>query len=382
MRYLPLVLICLLVAPLSAQVLPLETVEGDASDYLVTVPVAHARCVTVSDPASLIVFGIMKKKDVDLAVYTLDKQGTPSTEPVQTLNLPRPEGFPEDRDNYVLSLQAHPTLPLIYAWQDVPRPREQDEQLDKVYHAVENLVIYRVANGKLSLAQSIPLGHMTAKNHEVGEIELNVASSRLYIPNLRAIRQKRMTPGAGFAHLGEDGLVIMEDGQPKLTTVFHSVFGNDNRSGGFAHVNDDIVIVAGQLGPLTWNINDASQRFFTYCLWPARYNHRVATHPTLPRVYLTSFAQGYIRSIEHADGYPTLMPQIATLSGPFTRPIVLPDRQLLAIGGTNLVSFIHLDDEGRLAGRIFQARINNRTARALTYSKKFDKLYVGVEVKP
>ena len=85
--------------------------------------------------------------------------------------------------------------------------------------------------------------------------------------------------------------------------------------------------------------------------------------------------------VEHADGYLSLLPRQyvipeSRLTGP---PTVLGNGKL-AIGGRYQVYLVSLDDKGVPTGDVIQTRVLSPGVRALVYSPKFDRLYVGVEL--
>ena len=85
---------------------------------------------------------------------------------------------------------------------------------------------------------------------------------------------------------------------------------------------------------------------------------------------------------EHAEGYLTLLPKQyvipdSKLTGP---PAVLSKQKKLAVGGRHLVYRLDLDEKGFPIDGVIQTQVNCPQVRALVYSERFDRLYVGVEV--
>jgi hypothetical protein len=86
--------------------------------------------------------------------------------------------------------------------------------------------------------------------------------------------------------------------------------------------------------------------------------------------------------VEHADGYLSLLPRQyiipeTQLSGP---PAVLGKRNQLAVGGRFHVYLVGLDGKGMPAGEVIRTRVLANEVRALAYSNRFDRLFVGVDV--
>ena len=52
----------------------------------------------------------------------------------------------------------------------------------------------------------------------------------------------------------------------------------------------------------------------------------------------------------------------------------------VAVGGHYHVYVIDLDEKGRPRPEVLRVRVLNPHVRALVYSERFDRLYVGVEV--
>ena len=108
-------------------------------------------------------------------------------------------------------------------------------------------------------------------------------------------------------------------------------------------------------------------------------------HPTLPAIFATT--SNYQRPdilvrAEHVEGYLTLLPKQyiipeSKLSGP---PAILSKQKKVSVGGQNRVYLIDLDDKGFPTGEFTQTPVNCPQVRAMIYSERFDRLYVGVEL--
>ena len=117
---------------------------------------------------------------------------------------------------------------------------------------------------------------------------------------------------------------------------------------------------------------------------PMRHGGRalIRAHPALPVIYATAYGTDSLYRAEHAEGYLTLVPQQWLFpEGKLTSsPAVFAKGTKLAVGGHYGVYVVTLDDKGRATSDVVLARVFSHAVRALVYSPRFDRLYVGVEV--
>jgi hypothetical protein len=105
----------------------------------------------------------------------------------------------------------------------------------------------------------------------------------------------------------------------------------------------------------------------------------------LPLIYTTLVAyDGRIIRLEHADGYFTLLPQTISLDNTVVHsaPLVLTKTNQLAVGAAGRICLVDLDDQGRMQAKGVQMTVNNPQVEALTWSERFQRLYVPVEKGP
>jgi len=145
-----------------------------------------------------------------------------------------------------------------------------------------------------------------------------------------------------------------------------------------------VIITGGAVGPTTWDENNKPSPFNTLFTRPFNGLYsvdRVAGHATLPVIYQSTMHTSWVVSAEHVDGYLTLVPQRLLIEGATltSLPVILTKRNQVAFGGVNKVYVLPLDDQGRFKPLLSQAAVASASVEALTYSPKFDRLYVTVE---
>jgi hypothetical protein len=86
----------------------------------------------------------------------------------------------------------------------------------------------------------------------------------------------------------------------------------------------------------------------------------------------------------HADGFPTLLPRRTSVKhARFQTPPVIyrGKRHGLAIGGNGRIHLIGLDEKGRFSSENTAVKVATKVVRAIAYSEKHDRLFVGVDRK-
>ena len=366
--------------------LRLEEVQEDSYPFITEILAPAAVEMAVSEAARLVAVTHKGKNAGQISIFSLDKTGgLTGTEPI-FLVLPK-RGELAKHANYALGVTFHPSLPLLYVWQDVTLPGDADAG------TFEHLLIFRIANGKAELVQACGKGSDYSVGHKVGYIAVDRKATRLFFPNLQRKSNDKQLYGIGYFKLGWDGLVLAAAGTAADDFVAqreteYPVFTAPDKTGGFVPVADDVIIFAGAAGPVSWDLVEARQRFAMYNIYPvARKNRRIAAHPTLPVVYM-SFTLCeepncvhpiYVIRLKHAEGFLTSNFQFTSVYGPLAPPVVLGRRQMVAYGGKGQVHFISIDKEGDFLPEVRRAKVGKTEITALSYSEEFDKLYVAVE---
>ena len=380
-------------------------------DNLVPIMAQSARCCAQSDVHGLIAFGHDHTyADAHVSVVKLDGKGTPLAY-AMPIKLHRPDAlakFP----NQANGLAFHPKLPLLYVWQEIQihyanPPAPQPPELDKNFN---HLQVFNVSGETPQLVFSLCRGLEFIYGQAGGAVAVDDSGSYLYVPNLREVKN------AGSMRMGRytldaDGLPVLPDGDkdakspaparakrlmelntanpvmPQIMTPIEYVylFPNNGQGHGitFHPVGKEAVIAGIQQGFVTWRPEDKNATLSGLNL-PYYGFTQFCVHPTLPVLFATASYQkvdSFYR-VEHADGNLSLLPRQyiipeSRLSGP---PAVLSKSRKVAIGGQNLVYCVDLDDKGMPIGDVIQTRVPCPAVRALVYSVRFDRVYVGVDV--
>ncbi len=400
----------------------LTPVAMDKAPYVVPLVAPGATCVTVGDGLGMVAAGQKAGKDAQVSVLRLDAQGKPAAVPM-VVKLPKPATLAA-RETYALSLAFHPSLPLLYVWQDVePLKGDPLPPLDPAWNDFDHLLIYALDGAAPELLLSLCRGSQFQTGNFAGSLCLDVADGRLYVPNLRFGEKNPPDKGGGvgwFALAG-DGLPVAGDDEPAKAeppaapakaaadrparlAALRALVAAGKPAGAFRHtppesyglgaypcgagylpVSRDVFVTCGYLGPMTWNLADRRARCQVFILpvnFVTYYCTRLAPHPHLPVLYVTAVGYGYAYRVEHVDGLVTLAPQVLYLEGTLlkTPPVVLCKRNLVAWGTVGAVYLAGIDAEGRFKDeKGVQVNVPNTGVAELAYSERFDRLYVAVE---
>lgn len=372
-----IVALCL-AAPAKAQkLLSLQRIYEDSFPFIAEIVAPGASEMALSETIRLIAVTHKGGHAAQVSIYPLDETGAPTASEPMTLELPR-RGPLAAHTNYALGVTFHPTLPLLYVWQDVNAPQDQAETF-------EHLLIFRVAHGKTELVQACGKGSDYATGRKVGYIAFDDQATRLYFPNLTRMEKGKPINGIGYFRIGKNGLVLPEDGTADADFVAQrevafSLYIPHDKAGGFVPASDEVVIFAGPSGPVSWDQVEARQRFSSIGVWPpARPYRRIGAHPTLPVIYMSLLRTGFVLRLKHAEGYITSNFQATAIPGTTSRPVVLGRRKMVAFGTKGQIQFISIDDQGRFLPELRPRDVVSNDVSALSYSEKFDKFYVAVE---
>src|SRR4051812_25529781 len=141
----------------------LPAVEDSELPNLVRVVAPAARCMAVSDTHGLIAVGHHAKgADAPVSVFKLGSDGTPTGDPVRLTHL-RPAAL-EKIPVAALGVAFHPSLPLLYVWQDLDGPSIPVTLVRKwrtdaaELAAFDHLLIYRLDGPAPTLLASLCRG--------------------------------------------------------------------------------------------------------------------------------------------------------------------------------------------------------------------------------
>ena len=291
-------------------------------------------------------------KEAQVSLFNLDAQGQATGMPV-VLKLPEPPGLAE-RMTFPLSIAFHPSLPLLYAWQDVEALKgDPAPPVDPAWNDLDHLLIYSLDGPAPELLLNLCRGAMFHTGNRAGSIAVDAVHGRLYVPNLR-FREKAPADsfGIGWFSLAADGLPIESDEEssevptplppekaalerPARAAALRALLAAGKPTGAFRHtppdnygfnappagagfipISRDVFIVGGTYGPVTWNLADRNAGpGVPDARELCRLSNRITGHPRLPILYASMSGYGYAHAMEHADGYLTLVPQVLYLNG-------------------------------------------------------------------
>jgi hypothetical protein len=404
-----LVLVCTGATRLAGQTAHLLSAPKKGKiDNLCPVVVPAATFAALHEDLRMLAFGHERWQDSpgQVSLVRLDAQGRPAVH-ATTWKLPRPEALAKFA-TYPVGLAFHPKLPLLYVWQDTavqydsePRPR------NPILAGFDHLLVYDVSKEPPALTTSLCRGEAYMNGQQGGGLAVDSSGTLLYVPNLRDV--KSSSPQIGRLHLDADGLPdVLGDGAAKLpreerckkiaervaagpvvppefTPAYeagryftNTGFGSASR---FVTIASEAVIAGGGNGIIMWRPGDKSCVMNSLPIKGVAGPQLVA-HARLPVLFLTSNNSSTLHRLEHADGYPTLLPEAWALPerkllGP---PAVMARRAKMAVGGEYVVYLLSLDEMGRPTPDVIQMTVLSPAVRAMIYSERFDQLYVPVEL--
>ena len=390
-------------------------------DYFVPVLAPQAHCLAVSDAFHWLAIGHMAGQPAQLTLSRLDAKGQLVGKEI-AVQTPCPRSL-KARGHHVVSLAFHPSLPLLYVWQDVEAIKSKKPIMeDPAWKDFDHLLIYALDGPAPFLLLSMAQGPGFFTGTTGGTVAVDLPNGRLFVPNLRLAQKKKTlkpTSGIGWYHLDGDGLPLVGETAPgnpappaspdeaaaawsRRRTALRAAlaagkpvgalvtsppnancFPRPTSGAGIFPVNRDVLIIGGPFGPVTWD--RLNRRAQMQMLQLSKSYAQVAEHPTLPVIYATGSPGRELYCVEHVAGFLTLAPQIVemTKGQARTAPVVLAKRGMVAVGGVGAVHLVHLDAAGKIAPTPgLQITLQGSVINALAYSDKFDRLYVAVRKKP
>jgi hypothetical protein len=381
-----------------------------------------ATCAAVGETAGRLAIGQKVGKEAQISLYALDASGKPTAVAPVVLKLPKPATL-ATRECYPLSLAFHPSLPLLYVWQDVEGLKgEPAPPADPAWKDFDHLLIYAVDKAAPELLLSLCRGQRFHTGCVAGSVHPDAAGGKLYVPNMRfGAKNPPDSAAVGWFSLDGDGLPVAGDEEPKKASpvlppekaavvraariaVLKAAVAADKPVGAFRHTPEntygfsywpcgagfipysrDVFISCGPYGLVTWNSADRRGRAQVFLMpvnFLSYYCTRIAAHPTQPAVFVSVVGYSYAHRIEHAEGYLTLAPQVVLLEGATlkTPPVVLGKRNLVAFGGPNALYLAPIDAVGKFKKEAgMSVAVHAAIAEGIAWSEKFQRLYVAVE---
>src|SRR5262249_26014099 len=119
----------------------LTPTEHDKVPNIVPLVAPGAYCAAAGDALGMVAVGHKVDKQARLSLFRLRAQGKPTGVPI-VVNLPKPATL-ATRDPYPLSLAFHPSLPLLYVWQEVEGLKDDPVPPDEpAWKDFDHLLIY------------------------------------------------------------------------------------------------------------------------------------------------------------------------------------------------------------------------------------------------
>jgi hypothetical protein len=235
-----------------------------------------------------------------------------------------------------------------------------------------------------------------------GTIGIDAAAQKLFVPN--TIASTPDEAGIGFFALDEDGLPDDSQEDPaappkrkppkaagkldrgatatrKVLTLRRQGTHRHYPTGEGWFAGIDATVMGGYSGCMIIDFNQGVLRQSWFNLPELAGHTCVAGHPRQPALYLALQDHNRLFQIAHADGYPSLLPQVATITGAHMIgiPVVLAQHSRLAIGDTKFLHLIGLHPDGRLDGKSEKLAMSAAQLKGLAYSEKHGRLYVAVD---
>jgi hypothetical protein len=280
-----------------------------------------------------------------------------------------------------------------------PQDRQEKHAAFVPWLEFDHLLIYSVTPAGLELSETAAHGAGFHCGLNGGTVGLDADAKTLFLPNSTGATYDEA--GIAFYALDENGLPVDADtagaaqsrsrtAKPKLgATRFARTVASLQRkrthryypSGAGWFAGAGAMLMGGYAGCLVADFDQSGLRQSWFSV-PEPVGHCVlAGHPSLPAAYLAVQNTPRLVQIAHAEGYLSLLPQIAFVKGAqfLGAPVVLPQPALLAAATTASICFLGIDADGRLDGKVRQLPLPGLSPRAMTWSAKHQRLYVAVD---
>jgi hypothetical protein len=373
-----------------------------APDYVTQVVVPNASCAAVSEAHALLVVGSLNAGDQQLAVFKLDAAGKPAAEPVW-LKLPKPDALAA-KANYPLGVLFHPRLPILYVWQDVDAPLTKGEKKPPMaaeYLEFDHLLVYGIKDGALELRQTSASGDGFKCGLKAGTVGLDRGAKNLFVPNSSG--ETADEAGIAFFALDEEGLPgetpeesadqpgkriknLTPSKSPKKT-LKPVLLPKQLRTGHYYpsglgwYAGSEALIMGGYSGCMMADFHNGGLRQTWFSIPILSGSIFVAGHPTLPALYMCLHDHNHIYQIAQVNGYVTLLPQIATVTGTHLSglPVVLTKQSRMAVTEAKALHLVGLQADGKLDGKDQMLPLPGGVGKGLAYSEKLGRLFVAVD---
>ncbi|MAE62382.1 MAG: hypothetical protein CMJ49_13630 [Planctomycetaceae bacterium] len=369
--------------------------ESTPDNPLVQVLAPGATCATISDRHGLLLIGVKGQADHHLRVLSVDAQGAVDFDGATTLKLPLPEAL-KNATNYPLQVVFHPTLDLVYVWQDLSGATAAQQAT--VHATFDHLLIYAIEGRSLTLVAGAARGEHFLHGQAYGAIAVDPRGRRIFMSGLPGDSDVQ---ALGYFDLDQHGMPMpvptpiagtldgygLNKHEMKLIPHRISVGNVQNHTTAFGLVapSTDVVMFSAYNGAALWDTTNRRAALGYFPIYGAPRDNLIGAHPDLPVIFGAAVGSHQVYQMEHADGYLSMLPATISVAGARfqSKPVVMPGApNRVAIGGANRIDLLPLDAEGRFVGETKSIAVKCAAVRGLTYSSKLDRLYVAVEALP
>ena len=367
---------------------PPKEVPLDAVTNLVERVYAPAAKWCLEQPAArVLVVGHLAGIDRHMSIFPMDEAGRVSTStPPVAVSLPAlPPSLP-GLSNVAFHAATHPTLPLIYVFQDIvgtTLPPFGDPATNPVFKDLDRLLVYQIATNSGTLVTAVRgdwfrYGFTGDPNPIVMAYDTN--NHRLYMPTLRnSATNDPVSKMIGYLKIDANGLPMTNDNKIVPPVTLEVGAASVNQGYGWMIQSSNRVAVGVMGNIFFWDMADRGDQMQYFSPQPY-HSIAIAAHPNQNLIY-SIYIQQSLSATELADGHPTLQPRIIPIGGS-SLPVVMEKHQRIAIGAVSRVAFVNIDAEGHFTGDFSMLGFTEFGGTAMYYSPRFDRLYVVLKPPP
>lgn len=412
----------------------------DKPAYVQQVPASGLPMLEVSEPAGKLVFA-QQDSMPQIMLLTLSSHGDVIAGSKATgFSLPGNQN--KKVVNQVLAIATHPTMPVLYVWQDTgTNPSAIVAPKNEKAKQYNHLLIYDISTDPPQLLMSACNGKDFMVGRSTGMLTLGNNGRRLFVPNMRYDVTRSYGVAIGYYELDGKGLPILTGKEPEADPLSVSgspdqdeTTGNESseststeaatqalteaptetanekvttgRGGGLTmlhlsnvgskyhpsrafYIDDAHTLLLTGTYLATYDTSNRTGRLAAVNIPNANLRYpRMTTHNALGMAYFNYIGSSHVAAWALFNGYPSLVPQRVDVTPlVINSPVVhLTKHQKLALGSNNKVLLLSLDKQGFIQPAIEQFKIDVTSVSLMVYSPKFDRLYLGtdarLEVKP
>ncbi|NQU12097.1 hypothetical protein HQ590_14980 [bacterium] len=344
----------------------------------------------VSDAAALLVIGHQPGAGRHLSLVPLDADGKVVTSaPPFTVVLPKPASLAPGLTNIVSTGLVHPTLPVLYVWQDIvgsPMPGLGEVTNNPVYRDLDRLLVYALETNTARLVTAVRGdwfrygGVAYGSYYYSTQFGIDPENRRLFLPALRTAGSVEAGDSQiGYIDLDENGMPVAKDGKVAPRQVLPVALTGPQAGFGWAVLSSNTVVTGAHGALVIWDLQSRRERCQLFAA-EAAHAYMTAGHPNRRFVYYM-YAYQVLAAVEFVDNQPTLQPRFLPLGGP-SPLFVAASRQRLVFAAGPRVYLVRITKDGELTGDYTGVNVPGFGGLALTYSPRFSRVYVAVDQTP